>query len=125
MWGCWLGSNCWRACRRDACRPCIVGSDQVNATLETFWYDLDQARRLMVLRTKIDRAISTSKLTEGAKALVRGRRDVFFGSFPPGRQWLLWKIARNMSRCDVGDTLDYIPILDLNGPEDTLWSTPF
>ncbi|OJJ95055.1 hypothetical protein ASPACDRAFT_48162 [Aspergillus aculeatus ATCC 16872] len=96
-----------------------------DATLETFWYDLDQARRLMVLRTKIDRAISTSKLTEGAKTLVRGRRDVFFGSFPPGRQWLLWKIARNMSRCDVGDTLDPIPILDLNGPEDAFWTLPF
>ena len=79
----------------------------------------------MMLRTKVDHAISKSKLTERGKRVARYQRDIFFRMFPNERQWLFWKIARNISKCDVGENLDPIPVLDLEGPEDVIWGMLF
>ncbi|GKZ34328.1 hypothetical protein AbraIFM66950_004558 [Aspergillus brasiliensis] len=109
--------------QKPGCLPSVYCLLKPKATHQTFWYDVNQTSLLMVLRTKVDRAISQSKLTEGGKRAARHQRDIFFGMFPNERRWLFWKIARNMSKCDVGDNLDPIPKLDLEGPEDKVWGT--
>ncbi|KAL4877068.1 hypothetical protein BJY04DRAFT_222390 [Aspergillus karnatakaensis] len=88
------------------------------ATRTTFWDDVDQASRLMMLETKVDRALHLSNLTPDEKDLVRAQRQEFFMTFPPERLWLYFKISRNMERCDIDDTGTDLPEPELEGVED-------
>ncbi|KAL2815140.1 hypothetical protein BJX63DRAFT_442138 [Aspergillus granulosus] len=88
------------------------------ADLETFWFDLDQARRLVMLRTKLDGALRRSGLSASGKEAARHQIHAFFMSFPAERLWLYFKILRNLSRCDMDDIWTQMPDLTLSGPED-------
>ncbi|KAL3472134.1 hypothetical protein BJX99DRAFT_266210 [Aspergillus californicus] len=88
------------------------------STRQTFWHDVDQASRLMMLRTKIDSALSRPGLSNVEKDSVRAQRQAFFMTFPPERLWVYFKISRNMCRCDVKDPISKLPELDVCGVED-------
>ncbi|KAL4919625.1 hypothetical protein BDW62DRAFT_199638 [Aspergillus aurantiobrunneus] len=89
-----------------------------NASRETFWYDVDQASRLVMLRTKLDGALKRSGLSDQEKSAVRAQIHTFFISFPVERLWLYLKIMRNMGRCDIDDIATRTPELELRGIED-------
>lgn len=73
----------------------------------------------MVLRTKLDGALTRSGLSDREKSAFRVQRNTFFISFPVERLWLLFKIMRNMGRCDIDDIETRTPELELGGVEDT------
>lgn len=72
----------------------------------------------MLLRIKLDGALKKSGLSDQEKSAFRGQRDTFFISFPVERLWLLFKIMRNMGRCDIDDIETCTPELELGGVED-------
>ena len=72
----------------------------------------------MILRTKLDRALKTSSLSNEAKFEVRSNLHGFFMEFPLERLWLYLKISRNMNKFDDQDFTKQILDLELGGPED-------
>ncbi|CAG8258086.1 unnamed protein product [Penicillium olsonii] len=88
------------------------------ASERVFWSDTHQAGLMMILRTKLDRALRTSSLSNEAKLEVRSNLRGFFVDFPPERLWLYLKISRNMNKFDDQDFTKQIIDLELEGPED-------
>lgn len=86
--------------------------------LEEFWCDLDQASRLVMLKTKLDGALGRCRLTEAEKPTVRAQVHKFLSSFPVERLWLYFKILRNLKHCDVDDIWAQKLNLEIDGPED-------
>ncbi|KAL3455898.1 hypothetical protein BJX64DRAFT_271579 [Aspergillus heterothallicus] len=98
--------------------PPVYSLLKPEARLRTFWYDLDQASRLVMLKTKLDGALSRSGLSDTEKTAVRNQIHAFYKHFPVERLWLFFKILRNLSRCDRDNLWECMPELELSGTED-------
>ncbi|KAJ6078409.1 hypothetical protein N7467_008162 [Penicillium canescens] len=88
------------------------------ASEKVFWGDAHQAGLMMILRTKLDRALKNSCLSNEAKLGVRRNLHAFFMTFPPERLWFYLKISRNMNKFDDQDFTKQIADLELEGIED-------
>ncbi|KAL2785913.1 hypothetical protein BJX66DRAFT_47976 [Aspergillus keveii] len=88
------------------------------SSLEEFWCDLDQASRLVMLKTKLDGVLGRCRLFEVEKSTVRSQVHEFLSSFPVERLWFYFKILRNLKHCDKDDIWTRIPDLEIDGPED-------
>ncbi|KAL4904113.1 hypothetical protein BDW74DRAFT_155100 [Aspergillus multicolor] len=89
-----------------------------DATLETFWNDIDQASRFFMLRAKMDSALSLTNFSRSEKIAVREQLMVFLSDFPAERIWLYLKIARNRDKFDESDFYIQTKPLCLTGVED-------
>ncbi|KAJ5757568.1 uncharacterized protein N7511_006262 [Penicillium nucicola] len=89
------------------------------ANEKVFWGDAHQAGLMMILRTKVDRALKSSCLSNEAKIGVRRSIGAFFMTFPSERLWLYLKISRNMNKFDDQDFTKQTAELELRGIEDT------
>lgn len=72
----------------------------------------------MLLRTRVDRALKTARLTDREKSIVRENRQDFFMTFPPERLWIYFKISRNMDKFNSRNFTERIRRLELRGIED-------
>lgn len=73
---------------------------------------------MMLLRIKVDAALSASCLTDTEKCCVRAHRQCFFMNFPPERLWFYLKVSQNMDKFCADDFTIQIAGLALRGVED-------
>ncbi|KAF9891410.1 hypothetical protein FE257_004266 [Aspergillus nanangensis] len=102
----------------DGSLPYIYLLLRPDADHDAFWNDVHQASLMILLRTKLDRGLSTSTLTDEEKFSVRHERHTFFVTFPIERQWLYLKICQNLNKFDSDDFTIQTKDLVLSGAED-------
>lgn len=73
---------------------------------------------MVLLRSKIEKALENSKLNDKDKCSTRLSLQAFFMKFPVERSWLYLKISRNLTKFKIDDFNNRITDLDLVGKED-------